>query len=270
MILCPISSFVDKVCSTLESEFSIPTKRRSKPSIPEEFWKLLLVLRMLNAHDSLALREWLTIIGVDETRISRIRKGALESGSSLYDYSSALSDADIKSIFDQLLATYEQRTDLQRFKDALMRFAGLHVDEEMFSFIHFDSISSPENQDYLGSIIQQIYEQFGLLDEQDENTADISDEDKVLVTTMYSAKGLEAEFVFIMWMNEHWMPMPGRDIREQLRVLYVGITRAKQDVVFTFHEKHDGVKRIKQEAMSPFLQKIRSSLDIKRVMKSDL
>jgi superfamily I DNA/RNA helicase len=145
----------------------------------------------------------------------------------------------------------------------------LQIEEAIFTEIPFDNWDI-QNQNYLGSIIQFIYEKFGLFDEQDENTADIAEDDRVLVTTMYSAKGLEAEFVFMMWLNDKIIPMTGRDVKEQLRVLYVGMTRAKQDVIFTFHEKFDGSKRVKHEAMSPFLQKIISFLEVRRIMKSSL
>ena len=160
-------------------------------------------------------------------------------------------------------------TDLNSFKKALTDFPALQIEEAVFTEIPFDNWDI-QNQNYLGSIIQFIYEKFGLLDEQDENTADIEEDDRVLVTTMYSAKGLEAEFVFIMWLNDKIIPMTGRDAKEQLRVLYVGMTRAKQDVIFTFHEKFDGGKRVKHEAMSPFLQKIISFLEVRRIMKSSL
>jgi len=269
MILCPTTSFVDKVCSVLQTNFSIPTKQRSKPVIADAYWRLLLVLRMLHSEDSLALREWLSIAGIGQSEISKIRKEAFVSGRSLYDYCSSLTDVKIKDIFHNLAKTNEVISDPEAFKKALREFPMLQLEESMLSEMIIDSGTSPRAKSYLGSIIQSIYEKFGLIDEQDEKTADIPDEDKVLVITMYSAKGLEAEFVFIMWLNDKIMPMAGRDAKEQLRVLYVGMTRAKQDVIFTFHEKYDGFKRITHQAMSPFLKKIISFLDIKRISRSN-
>ncbi len=269
MILCPTSSFVDKACSVLETSFSIPTKKRCKPVISGEYWRLVLVFRLLHSEDSLALREWLSIAGIAQALISKIRREAFNSGESLYDYCNKLPEPIIKNIFDYLVAVKQSMTDLSSFKRALKDFPALQIEEAVFTKIPFDNWDI-QNQNYLGSIIQFIYEKFGLLDEQDENTADIEEEDRVLVTTMYSAKGLEAEFVFIMWLNDKIIPMIGRDVKEQLRVLYVGMTRAKQNVIFTFHEKFDGDKRVKHEAMSPFLQKIISFLEVRRILKSSL
>ena len=118
----------------------------------------------------------------------------------------------------------------------------------------------------IGSVIRLIHEKFGLLDPE----INIPDDDKVLVSTMYSAKGLEAEFVFILWLNSTFLPSPDRDNEEELRVFYVALTRAKQDAIFMFHEKYDGSRLLKEEAMSPFLKSIINHLKIKRVKKDDL
>ncbi len=68
------------------------------------------------------------------------------------------------------------------------------------------------------------------------------------------------------------MPAPGRDREEERRVLYVALTRAKQDAVLTFPERWDKANRryLKDEAMSMFLRSIRSYLDVKRVTAADV
>ena len=94
-------------------------------------------------------------------------------------------------------------------------------------------------------------------------------ENKILVTTMYSAKGLEAEFVFVLWLNDTFIPARHHDLKEELRVLYVALTRAKQDVILSFHERYEKSKYLKTEAMSPFLKKISSYLSIERITKDN-
>lgn len=64
------------------------------------------------------------------------------------------------------------------------------------------------------------------------------------------------------------MPASNRNVQEELRVLYVALTRAKQDVILTFHERYEERRYLTIEAMSPFLKKIRSHLNIERVMKN--
>lgn len=268
MILCPTSSFVNRVFSILESKYQIPTRQREKPQIPDDHWRLLLVLRLLHSHDSLALHQWLNIIGIGPNAVTQLRNEAMRQGASLYDYCSQLPQQEIKDIFTHLKGI-EDINDIERFKKGLLNFPRLLITESLFPEVNITINEATQEPYSLGSIIRFIHERFGLIDPDREIAEDIPEEDKVLVTTMYSAKGLEAEFVFIMWLNEGLIPVPNRDIQEQLRVLYVGITRGKQDVILTFHEKYDGSKLIKAQAMSPFLKKIISFLDISRINKAN-
>jgi len=268
MILCPTTAFVNKVSSILENNYQIPTRQREKPQIPDDHWRLLLVLRLLHSHDSLALHQWLNIIGIRSNEITQFRNEAMRQGVSLYDYCLQLPQQEIKGIFTHLKDIEENINDIESFKRGLLNFPRLSITESLFPEVNITINEVTQAPHPLGSIIRSIHEKFGLIDPDREVGEDIPEEDKVLVTTMYSAKGLEAEFVFIMWLNEGMIPASGRDIQEQLRVLYVGITRAKQDVILTFHEKYDGSKLIKAQAMSPFLKKIISFLDIKRISKS--
>lgn len=86
MVLCPASNFVDSLAKTLQSELAIPTKLRVKASIPSDYWRLLLVLRMLHSEDSLALRQWLSISGLSDEEITDIRRKAMQNADSLYSY----------------------------------------------------------------------------------------------------------------------------------------------------------------------------------------
>ena len=72
-----------------------------------------------------------------------------------------------------------------------------------------------------------------------------------------------------MWLNDNFFPAPNRDVKEELRVLYVGMTRAKRDVIFTFYERYDKKRRNRIKAISPFLQKIINHINVIRLMKSD-
>ena len=113
-----------------------------------------------------------------------------------------------------------------------------------------------------------IYEKYGVLDAAGE--VDTVDDDAVLVTTMHRAKGLEAEFVFVLWLNKGLLPSSSRDVEEQERVFYVALTRAKQDTILAFHEQRVKGRYLKTEAMSPFLSAIVTHLDIRRVTAADL
>lgn len=265
MILCPTLNFVKTVARSLETKFSLPTKLKEKVSITDDHWRLLLVLKMLNSSDSLALRQWLKIIGLQSKEITEIRRKAMEAGKSLYDYCASLENSAIKDIFVSLGRLNEVVDNIDEFREALKKFPHLSVQETLFSEVNITINEATQKPYSIGSIIKFIHEKFGLLDPEDE----IPEEDKILVTTMYSAKGLEAEFVFVMWLNDTFMPTPGRNVKEELRVLYVALTRAKQDVILTFHERYEKPVYLKAEAMSPFLKKISSHLNIRRITKNN-
>jgi len=265
MILCPTSNFVEKVASALETKFSLPTKRKKKAYIPDDYWRLLLVLKMLNSSDSLALRQWLKIIELKSKEITDIRRKAMETGKSLYNYCSTLKTPAIKEIFVSLNKLNEVIDNIDEFLERLKHFPNLSVNEKLFSEANIRVNEATQRPYSIGAVIKFIHEKFGLLDSEDE----IPKENKILVTTMYSAKGLEAEFVFVLWLNDTFMPARYRNLKEELRVLYVALTRAKQDVILFFHERYEKPKCLKTEAMSPFLKKIRSYLEIKRITKDN-
>ncbi len=266
MILCPTSGFVDKMAIGLEQDFDIPTKRKIKGIIPDDYWKLVLVLRMLYSSDSLALRQWLAIVGLSESNIRSIRNEAIDNKSTLFDHCSTLTNTKIRKIFDALKQLRVYKENNEKFCQALKEFPNLSITDEILTELGLINDESSKKKISIISLINFIYEKYGLIDFEDE----ITEEDRVLVTTLYSAKGLEAEFVFIAWMNSSFMPMQGRDYSEERRVLYVGLTRPKQDVIITFYETYKNNRRYGMESMSPFLAQIKDHLEIKRVRAGDL
>jgi len=75
-----------------------------------------------------------------------------------------------------------------------------------------------------------------------------SDEDKIHLSTVHQAKGLEWPVVFIVWVSEGMFPSPRAigedgDDREERRLFYVAVTRAQNELVmFTPRQRnlHDG------------------------------
>jgi DNA helicase-2/ATP-dependent DNA helicase PcrA len=268
MVLCPTSGFVKIIANKLQSEFNIPTKQQYKASIPEDHWKLLLILRMLYSEDSLAFRQWLPFAGFSWSEISSIRREAMKRNRSLYDYCRILDDVRVKDVYNALNNLKSNLNNFVEFRKALLKFPNLFVQEELFPEIGLTIDEANQKPRSIVSVINFIYEKFGLI----ESEADIPEEDKVLVATLHSAKGLEAEFVFVTHMNSKFMPLPIRDSKEEIRVFYVALTRAAQDVILLFHEVFDQScqRLLCEEAMSPFLLKIKDFLNVKRVRKKDI
>jgi DNA helicase-2/ATP-dependent DNA helicase PcrA len=61
----------------------------------------------------------------------------------------------------------------------------------------------------------------------------------VTLSTVHSAKGLEWDNVFLIWMTDGWFPANRfqdefDDFEEERRLLYVATTRAKRDLTFVY------------------------------------
>jgi superfamily I DNA/RNA helicase len=95
--------------------------------------------------------------------------------------------------------------------------------------------------------------------------------DRVTLSTLHAAKGLEFPVVFVVGCEEGLIPyLPeGRraDIEEERRLFYVGMTRAQQRLLFTHARSRFLFGQQRQPAPSPFLDDIEQVL--KQVQESD-
>ncbi|HMI77093.1 MAG TPA: DNA helicase Rep [Buchnera sp. (in: enterobacteria)] len=87
--------------------------------------------------------------------------------------------------------------------------------------------------------LSQIITKFTLRDVID-NTVDNHDIDKVQLMTLHASKGLEFPVVFIIGMEEGILPHYSAiadNVDEERRLAYVGITRAKKELFFSYCKK---------------------------------
>ncbi len=74
-----------------------------------------------------------------------------------------------------------------------------------------------------------------------EQQAEEDDSDKVQLMTLHAAKGLEFPFVYLMGLEEDLLPhrnsIESGTVEEERRLMYVGITRAKQTLTLTYAAK---------------------------------
>ncbi|AZC04816.1 ATP-dependent DNA helicase Rep [Acinetobacter nosocomialis] len=95
-----------------------------------------------------------------------------------------------------------------------------------------------------------------LLEQQQEE----EDTDKVNLLTLHAAKGLEFPFVYIMGLEEELLPhknsIAAETIEEERRLMYVGITRARQGLTLTLAEQRKNGGQMKQMTPSRFLDEL--------------
>jgi len=95
-----------------------------------------------------------------------------------------------------------------------------------------------------------------LLEQQQEE----EDTDKVNLLTLHAAKGLEFPFVYIKGLEEELLPhknsIAAETIEEERRLMYVGITRARQGLTLTLAEQRKNGGQMKQMTPSRFLDEL--------------
>ena len=264
LVLCPTGAQARQVADSLAGR-GIPAHVRAGASIPDGYWPVVLLLRILHNRDPLALRQWLPVLGLSSQEIRQLRDESIATSVPFSEHCLSLADARIVTFRGDLERVRNATGDPDQLNLALNSLAGVCTPPDFTEFLG-SALLQDHRLPSWGELVQAIYHEFGVLEED----AITPDQDRVLVATMHSAKGLEARFVYCLWMNARYMPLPGRDPDEQRRIMYVALTRAKQDVVLSFHELYEQGRRVGQEGMSPFMAEIRDHLRIVRVRAPDI
>ncbi|EPJ5706403.1 DNA helicase Rep [Acinetobacter baumannii] len=128
--------------------------------------------------------------------------------------------------------------------------------ENLFSSIQ-NLINRAEDVDekYIESVIRKLV-LLDMLEQQQEE----EDTDKVNLLTLHAAKGLEFPYVYIMGLEEELLPhknsIAAETIEEERRLMYVGITRARQGLTLTLAEQRKNGGQMKQMTPSRFLDEL--------------
>ena len=88
--------------------------------------------------------------------------------------------------------------------------------------------------------------------------------DRITLMTLHASKGLEFKCVFIAGLEDGILPLyraeEDKEIEEERRLLYVGMTRAKERLFLSHAEKRFWLGTVKNLPTSPFLAKIQDDL----------
>lgn len=128
--------------------------------------------------------------------------------------------------------------------------------ENMFSSIQ-NLINRAEDVDEKN--IESVIRKLVLLDMLEQQQEE-EDTDKVNLLTLHAAKGLEFPYVYIMGLEEELLPhknsIAAETIEEERRLMYVGITRARQGLTLTLAEQRKNGGQMKQMTPSRFLDEL--------------
>jgi superfamily I DNA/RNA helicase len=268
MVLSPHRKGLTTVGERLVSE-DIPVRVRTRHTVPDELWKVLLLLRMIRTDDQIALRQWLPTLGLSPTAIRKLRHDAEAAGRRLFDQARAVDIPAVKRFLDIIDQLRGSRDDLTAILGILAGARELQIDERALAMLKSAGTRVCEGGRFsVSGLVRALYEEYGLLDPEEETV----DEDKVLLSTLHSSKGLESKIVYILHLDDRFIPAANRDPDQEVRVLYVGMTRAKETLELSFAERFEILKyrRLTRDAASPFVLGIADNLEFIRLAAKDL
>ena len=119
---------------------------------------------------------------------------------------------------------------------------------------------------YEGSFLERLTQQLDQIALYSDIDKDVTDFDHVKLATIHQVKGLEFRVVFMVVMEENIFPsdralMNPLDMEEERRIAYVGITRAKQKLYFSYADQRMVYGSMRYSYPSRFIQESKVKVD---------
>jgi len=216
--------------------------------------------------------------GIGETTMNNVSQIASHLGESLYevmkhaDEFSALSRSAAKlKLFTEMIESFSERMAENSLADTfriIMNESGyissLSLDEETKEERTanldelYSTIARYEQENGENATMEGFLEEVALLSDIDNYDEEL---DTVILMTLHAAKGLEFPVVFLAGMENGLFPSAQsledeRGIEEERRLAYVGITRAKRELVLTKASQRMQYGRTAMNPPSVFLEEI--------------
>ncbi len=225
--------------------------------------------------------------GIGNTSLSKIISAATDSRVSLWQvithpekYNTGISKATLNKIavFRSLIEGWTQRAlseDAYTLGHAIIMESG--ISKDIYGSRNPEDISRQENveeflsglQDFVESskeeghadriFLSDFLQEVALLTDLDSEGD--SNQSKVSLMTIHSAKGLEFPVVFVVGLEENIFPSPMcvnslRELEEERRLLYVAITRAEHHCILTCAQNRYRYGRMEYDTPSRFIRDI--------------
>ena len=210
----------------------------------KEIKDLIAYLRLIhNSKDNVSLLRVINTPkrGIGLKTIENLTEKADLEGISLYEAITSGKELEFKDLIEKLKTIAEELT-LTELIDKVLDASGMR--QELESEKTLEAEVRLENLEEFKSITKSFEEQEGLVS-LEEFLMEISlisdveeyrdDPNRVSLMTVHSVKGLEFNHVFVIGLEEGIFPhmnslMESSDVEEERRLMYVAITRAKEDL----------------------------------------
>ncbi len=228
-----------------------------------------------NPYDDISFRRIVNVPSrkIGEATLREVEECAAENGLSLFEALEKVAHDDAKASSKKLKSFFEVIKDLKELADKLPLTTlveevvsrteyfkyleekyGLEAENRIENVKEFVSAVSQYARETEEPSLNGLLTQISLVTSIDEETAD----DRVRLMTLHSAKGLEFAAVFLVGLEEGYLPHyrsleSFRDIEEERRLCYVGLTRAKERLFLTFADRRTRFGYINPGKPSRFL-----------------
>src|SRR3989339_453140 len=255
-----------------------------------EIKDILAYLRLMhNPQDNVSFRRVINAPrrGIGKTSMDALDHLALERSVSLWDAIDNIGACAISSGAKKAFTSFKQLIgELRRNKDSMTtkEIAALVIDKTGY-VRELEAEDTPESK----SRIENIYELFTAIDDFETRSPDktlsgyltqvalVSDADdlageedrnKVTLMTLHLAKGLEFKTVFIVGLEEGLFPIgeaafDPEELEEERRLMYVGMTRAKEDLYLCCAAQRRVFGKTQWNMPSRFMEEARSIANVK-------
>jgi len=255
-----------------------------------EIKDILAYLRLLhNPNDNVSFRRVINAPrrGIGKTSMDALDHLAIERSVSLWDALEHLGACAISSGAKKAFVSFRELiNELRRRRDSMStREIAALVIEKTGYVRELEAEDTPESK----SRIENIYELFTAIEEFEARSPDktlsgyltqvalVSDVDdlageeernKVTLMTLHLAKGLEFKTVFIVGLEEGLFPIgeaafDPEELEEERRLMYVGMTRAKEDLYLCCAAQRRVFGKTQWNMPSRFMEEARSIANVK-------
>ena len=240
----------------------------------KEIKDLIAYLRLIhNSKDNVSLLRVINTPkrGIGLKTIDTLTQKADQEGISIYEAISSGKELEFKKIIERLKEVANDLT-LTELIDKVLDASGLR--QELESENSLESEIRLENLEEFKSITKTFEEREGLVS-LEEFLLEISlvsdveeykdDPNRISLMTVHSVKGLEYNHVFVIGLEEGIFPhmnslMENHEVEEERRLMYVAITRAKDDLYLVNARRRTLFGKEQINPVSRFLNEIDKSL----------
>ncbi len=254
----------------------------------KEIKDVLAYLRLIsNPHDDISLRRIINVPkrGIGSTSLDKIADFAVMQDTSMFD---ALMNIDLIGLspkitkaareFCDLIQGYtnmqdylsvtelvEEVLDKTGYNEMLKAEKSLEAQSRLENLEEFLSVTNNFEANNEDKSLVAFLTDLALVADIDQLDKDETPQEGVTLMTLHSAKGLEFPIVFLLGLEEGVFPhsrslMEEEEMEEERRLMYVGVTRAEQELFLTNAQMRTLFGRTNCNPVSRFISEIPSSL----------